>query len=133
MRAVIAGGRNYVVGPKQRRWLDGVRAALDITEVISGAAPGADAGGEKWARLRDIPVKRFPADWKTHGRSAGPKRNAAMAHYCRHGDAEFICKYHHDDPQHAVILFPGGMGTANMKRNAAEQHLLIIEYRDYET
>lgn len=30
---------------------------------------------------RDIPVKRFPADWDRHGRAAGPIRNCQMAQY----------------------------------------------------
>ena len=30
------------------------------------------------------PIKQFPADWDTHGRSAGYKRNIQMGHYGTH-------------------------------------------------
>ena len=52
-----------------------------MEEVASGCAKGVDALGEQWATERDIPIKRFPADWSSYGRSAGPKRNEQMAQY----------------------------------------------------
>ena len=52
-----------------------------ITEVVSGCASGVDTMGEKWAKLNNIPVAPFPAQWGTHGRSAGPIRNIKMAEY----------------------------------------------------
>lgn len=33
------------------------------------------------AAVNDLPVKQFPADWKTHGKAAGPIRNKQMAEY----------------------------------------------------
>lgn len=77
MNTIIAGGRdidNY----------DLLLAALSkcpwrITGVISGCANGADKLGERWAKEKKIPVKRFPADWETHGKSAGQIRNREMA------------------------------------------------------
>jgi hypothetical protein len=50
-----------------------------VTEVVSGVDAGADEFGEKWAKINNIPVKIFKADWKTHGRAAGPIRNKQMA------------------------------------------------------
>ena len=71
MKVIIAGGRDYV--PKQ---IDIERLdKIDITEVVSGGAPGADYFGEVYAGIRGlIPVKKFPADWKNYGRAAGPVR-----------------------------------------------------------
>ncbi len=94
---VIAGGRDYKFTQKDILWLD----TLPIREVVSGGASGADAAGEDWARSRGIPVRRFPADWQTHGRAAGPIRNRQMAEYAD-----------------AVVLFPGGRGTESMRREA---------------
>jgi glycerophosphoryl diester phosphodiesterase len=51
-----------------------------ITEVVSGTASGVDILGERWARLRQIPVKRFPANWSL-GKRAGYLRNVEMACY----------------------------------------------------
>ena len=62
MKTIIAGCR----------WIndyDIVKAAIEasgfeVTEVISGAANGVDTLGENWADTHDIPIKRFPANWK---------------------------------------------------------------------
>ena len=51
----------------------------NIAEVISGTAIGADTLGERFAYKHSIPVKRFPAQWNTYGRSAGYRRNVQMA------------------------------------------------------
>ena len=52
-----------------------------MEEVASGCAKGVDALGEQWATEREIPIKRFPTDWSSYGRAAGPKRNEQMAQY----------------------------------------------------
>lgn len=79
MIVIIAGSRTISdmrcleVAIRESHW--------EITCVVSGACPdGVDALGEEWARGRNIPVKRFPADWKK-GRKAGPIRNSRMAEY----------------------------------------------------
>lgn len=51
----------------------------EITTVVSGAAKGVDAMGERWADENDIEIARYPAEWKTHKRAAGPIRNRKMA------------------------------------------------------
>jgi hypothetical protein len=53
----------------------------DITEVVSGCAKGADTYGEMIAEEVSTPIKRFPADWNTHGRKAGHLRNQQMTEY----------------------------------------------------
>lgn len=50
-----------------------------IDTLIAGCAPGADFLCAVWACSRGIPVKEFPADWKTFSSAAGPKRNVQMA------------------------------------------------------
>jgi len=81
MRVIIAGGRE-VVGEKADEL---VREAISksgwagkITEIIHGAASGVDSAAHRvceglW------PIKPVPADWKAHGRAAGPIRNRQMA------------------------------------------------------
>ena len=103
MKTIIAGGRDYRFTVDDWVFLDDIHFVATITEVVSGGATGADAEGERWAKKRGIPVKYFPADWKTHGKSAGPKRNQQMA---EHADA--------------AILFPGGRGTADMLARAQQ-------------
>ena len=49
------------------------------TEIIEGGANGADTLGRRWAELNNIKCVTIRADWKQHGKSAGPKRNHEMA------------------------------------------------------
>ena len=118
MRLIIGGGRRYKLSDADRAYLDRVRSmlALDghvIKELLSGGDPGADAGGVEWAYSRRIPVKRFVAAWNRRGLLAGPIRNRAMAQYASPGG---LC-----------ILFPGGRGTEEMKREAALAGLQVLE------
>lgn len=78
--------RTIIAGSRTVESLALVEMAIDasgfrITEVVSGCAAGADLFGEQWARAHMIPIKRFPADWRLHGKSAGPIRNQQMADY----------------------------------------------------
>lgn len=109
-RVIIASGRDYHFTKADRAWLDGLRASIPITEVVSGNYRGADHAGEKWARERGIPVKLFRADWNAHGRAAGPKRNQAMADYAD-----------------ALIAFQGGAGTRDMIAKARAKGISVFE------
>lgn len=111
MKLIIAGGRDYRLDDADYDKLDAIHERHPVDEVVSGGAAGADACGEFWAWHRGIPVKRFPADWATHGLRAGPIRNEAMAAYAD-----------------AVALFPGGRGTENMRRNAVAAGIEIFNY-----
>lgn len=112
MRTVIAGGREYTLTAFDYERLNSLRDS--ITEVISGACPsGVDRETSTWARTQGIPVRQFPADWATHGKAAGPIRNRAMAEYAE-----------------AVVLFPGGRGTASMEAEARRSGKLIFDWRN---
>lgn len=105
-KTIIAGGRDYQLTQEDIAWLD----TLQISEVVSGGALGADAGGEQWARSKGLPITRFPADWRTHGKAAGPLRNKKMAVYAE-----------------TCVLFPGGCRTESMRREAKRANLRILE------
>jgi predicted Rossmann-fold nucleotide-binding protein len=107
LSTIIAGGRDYRLTEADLARLDD----LPIREVVSGGSTGVDSAGEEWARSRGIPVKRFPADWKRHGYGAGPRRNREMAEYAE-----------------AVVLFPGGRGTASMRREAEKAGIQIYDF-----
>jgi len=84
MKAIIAGGRDYNNYAYLKQQLDYFREHqfdAKITEIVSGGARGVDSMGEQYAAENDIALKIFPADWKTHGKSAGPIRNRQMADY----------------------------------------------------
>ena len=58
--------------------LDIFHAEYTITCIIEGEAPGADTIAKAWATIRGIPYEKYPADWETYGRAAGPIRNREM-------------------------------------------------------
>lgn len=84
MRVIIAGCR-HIRGEQARRLVvDAVHASGwidEITSVVSGNASGIDRSGELWADRNQILVILFPAQWKTHGKAAGPIRNREMSAY----------------------------------------------------
>lgn len=109
VRAIICGGRDYVMTDADRAWLDGLRESLPITEVVCGMGRGADQGGRRWAVARGMPVQEFHANWMLFAKGAGPIRNQQMADYAD-----------------ACIVFSGGRGTADMLRKAEARGLRIV-------
>lgn len=79
MRVIIAGGREF--DDYDLLCSEMVDLNLDMTtlSIVSGTARGADSLGERWAYNNNIPVNKFPALWRVHGKSAGYRRNAEMA------------------------------------------------------
>lgn len=80
MRVIVAGSRDFTDKDFLTHILDTVFKHWneDVT-IISGTARGADQLGEQYAVEHNLPVERYPADWITHGKSAGYKRNVTMA------------------------------------------------------
>lgn len=79
MKLIIAGSRTVSSVELVSYVLD--RDVTSINQVVSGVATGADTSGEYWALNHNIPIKRFYAQWKTLGKSAGPIRNQQMGDY----------------------------------------------------
>ena len=83
MRLIIAGSRTitdydtvleaFVEAVNKLGWMP--------DEIVSGCASGVDTVAIDLASILNIPVKKFPADWKTHGKSGGYVRNMAMGKY----------------------------------------------------
>lgn len=118
-RVIIAGTRSFNDYELLRTSCNNLLSEKQRTHtvvVISGTARGADQMGERYARERGFQLRRFPADWEQHGKSAGHIRNAKMA-----------------DNADALIAFWDGQsrGTKNMIDNARRKGLAIriIQYR----
>lgn len=86
MKLIIAGSRT--VDPLPGEIWSAIRyhfLGVDITEIVSGTARGADIAGELYAKDAMLPVARFPVtdeEYKAHGRHLAPKlRNRRMAEY----------------------------------------------------
>jgi len=113
MKTIIAGGREFEISSNE---LEEVikKSGIIITELVSGCATGVDKAGEFWAKLNNIPIKKFPADWDRLGRSAGPIRNQLMAQY-----AEAL-----------IAIWDGrSPGTKNMITTAEKRKLKVFIYR----
>lgn len=83
MKIIIAGSRtfndhDFIVGCLEK-------TEFDITEIVSGCAKGVDTVAIQIGEVLDIPVAKFPADWETYGRRAGPVRNSEMGKYADGG------------------------------------------------
>jgi YspA, cpYpsA-related SLOG family len=77
MRILICGSRDY---NNPSKVLEILRRYVDQNPVIvHGDAPGADSCGKLAAEILELEVEPHPADWKKHGKAAGPIRNQEMA------------------------------------------------------
>ena len=79
MKLIIAGGRNF---NNSSLLVKHMKHYSSDTEIVCGMAHGADAMGLTYALLNNLKVHKFPADWNTHGKSAGYKRNLVMGEFC---------------------------------------------------
>ncbi|MEW2415330.1 SLOG family protein [Streptomyces sp. NPDC046866] len=50
----------------------------DLWLVVGDCPTGADRIAYQWATTAMVPIDAHIADWTTHGKAAGPIRNAAM-------------------------------------------------------
>src|ERR1019366_10136458 len=96
---LVCGGRNFCDLVRVFSALDLLHKTQGpITQLISGAARGADTHALEWAESRGVERLSMPADWNTHGMKAGFIRNQEM-----------LAK----NPDY-VVAFPGGRGTNHM-------------------
>jgi hypothetical protein len=122
MRVLVCGGRDYS-STDAWNWLEhnakdeiafatGCTSPLQLSALIHGGARGADEGASQWGHSENMKVLAFLADWKKHGKAAGPIRNQKMID---EGNPD------------VVIAFPGGRGTADMVRRAHSAGIRVIE------
>ena len=121
--AVVTGGRDF--GDRNAVYLALDALAPDV--LVTGSASGADSLAEQWAEFRAVWSVRLPVCaslWRRHGPPAGPARNRLM---CRTVEG-LAYSMAGTDPDGAnarrtrsvCIAFPGGKGTANMRKEARE-------------
>jgi len=111
MKTIIAGSRN-IVDPYMLEYVVNL-CDWEITEVVCGMAKGVDTLGQRWAGKKDIPVKKFPANWDKYGKAAGMRRNQEMADYA---DA-------------LIAVWDGeSKGTQNMIKIARNKGLMVLVY-----
>jgi hypothetical protein len=121
MRVLVCGGRNFA-----DKWLlwrvlndvfpwsepDEQGNSLPRGTLIHGACPtGADALADEYAVVNWLALDEFPADWRKHGKAAGPIRNQHMIDTGR---------------PDVVVAFRGGRGTADLIRRAEQAGIRVI-------
>ena len=114
-RVIIAGTRDFADYEALKTYADYKLSRIeDSIEIVSGGSRGADTLGEQYAREKGYSIKRFPAEWEKYGRSAGPRRNEAMARY-----ADALLAYWDGESR----------GTKNMIELAKEHGLKVGVYQ----
>lgn len=113
VRILVCGGRDYADLNTIRSEMEALGEAyyVDDVTIVHGAATGVDTLAGDMAAHLGFAVDEFPADWNRHGRAAGPIRNQQML----------------DSGVDLVVAFPGGRGTADMKRRARDAGVEVFE------
>lgn len=88
------------------------KSAKCYMELISGMADGADSLAVLYAKIFNLKLHAFPADWKRYKNGAGNIRNQQMIDEGK--------------PQ-LGIAFPGGKGTADMTNRLKFEGISVIE------
>ncbi|QNI79225.1 hypothetical protein SynRS9909_01237 [Synechococcus sp. RS9909] len=117
-RVLVAGGGRDLL------WsADQIAAALVartggqlVHELLHGGARGADRAIGRAARQLGWPVEVLPADWRRHGRAAGPIRNRELLELAI---SRAVALTSAAAPVSVlVVAFPGGAGTASLVQQA---------------
>ncbi len=122
---IVCGGRSYSDRDFLFARLDELAAAHSGVVVFEGGAAGADSLAKEWAGARRQRCQTFSADWKKHGKGAGPVRNSEML-------AELLVCSHGTDGREArqmVVAFPGGRGTGDMVGKAKKADVDVWDLR----
>jgi hypothetical protein len=116
MIIAVTGGRDYVPRDNDAIAFVGLLHAHRVKVVRHGGCRGADAAAARAAKVYFAEtglggeVEEWPADWKKHGKAAGPIRNRAMLQGVE-----------------MLIALPGGRGTADCIRAAREAGITVID------
>ncbi len=117
---LVCGGRHFSAHSKLFATLDHLKPSLVITGTYElhttplHRITGADELALTWCRMNGIQSAMCEANWDFFNRAAGPIRNRNMLML---------------NPT-AVLVFPGGTGTANMKKVALATGIHVMEMTD---
>lgn len=115
MRLLVCGDRNWT---NRALVYEQVRSFAPSL-VIHGAARGADTIGGDVAKLLNVPVQVYPAQWATHGRAAGPIRNQQMLD---EGKPDYVLAFHND-----IFNSKGTKDMLNRAKKAGVPCTLVTE------
>lgn len=114
-RIIVAGSRTFNDYHMVASALSAHITPEEQITIISGCAAGADQLGEKYAKEKCIPIRKFPAQWNIHGKRAGYLRNIEMMNYALEGDKPIL-----------VAFWDGkSKGTKHMIENAKKDGMIV--------
>src|SRR6186713_1671523 len=106
MRILVCGSRHFDdLKVLHRELLDVVKNNEAPFVFIEGGAKGADFLARCWAKFEGYEFEEYPANWKEHGKKAGPIRNKQMLD---EGKPDLVIAF----------LAPNSRGTKNMIEQA---------------
>lgn len=110
MIVIICGSRGFTDYEFVKKRLDAYFSNNKPDEIIHGDCEDSpDKLAERYAKENGIKCTAYPADWKTHGKAAGPIRNTLMSTIGTH-----------------CIAFSGGTrGTNDMINKSAKKGLAL--------
>lgn len=114
MKVLVCGGRDFADKHFMFEQLDFFHSEFRFSQLIHGAARGADTLSGVWAKSRSVPVSVFSADWQTYGKAAGHIRNSKML---EQGKPDL------------VLGFFGGNGTEDMIRKSKFAGVKTIHFK----
>jgi hypothetical protein len=116
MRILVCGGRDFLDYYLLSRTLDSLWGPdyYDKPTIIQGGAKGADFLAKVYAFDCSLDCTEHFADWKKHGRKAGPIRNQQMLD---------------EGKPDLVVAFSGGVGTADMVHRARRAGVEVLEVK----
>lgn len=120
MIVIVCGGRDYADSTSVIAALDALHAKRGIDTLLEGGADGADKLARVWAVSVGVDLITVHANWKKHGKAAGPLRNSRMLALAMDLAAS-------KSMDAGVVAFPGGPGTANMCSQAGIAGLTVWE------
>lgn len=115
MILLVTGGRQFNDLEMAFDAIAAIHEAMPISLLVHGDATGADTLAGDVAKEIGINVVKCPANWTKYKKGAGHVRN------------KFMLDMFEID---LVLAFPGGNGTADMKRQSATAEIDVIEAVD---
>lgn len=110
---LITGGRDFKDRAYIRQTMETCRPHFaDQFVIVQGDAKGVDFICKNWAIENGFPCIGMPACWDFFGNTAGGIRNGWMLKFTK---------------PDLLIAFPGGKGTADMKRKARSAGVTVYE------
>jgi YspA, cpYpsA-related SLOG family len=77
VKVIVAGSRRIATYELVQETLDS--SPFKISTLLSGTAAGVDSLAEGWATEHEIPIERYPLDWKANKKNAPLIRNCEMS------------------------------------------------------